>query len=307
MSGAEEGIYCFFKGLLTKDDHCIVVTPCYQSLRTIPASICDVTAVDLISEGWRIDIAAIAAAVRPNTRAIVINFPHNPTGTTITAEEQQALISLARSHDLWIFSDEVYRGLELEEHLRLPCIASIYERGVSLGVVSKSLGLAGLRIGWLACQNASLLHSFAGYKHYLSICNSAPSEVLALIAIRNRQSLLERNRSLIVSNRALIETFLAKHSDLFEWSAPKGGCCGFVRFKSTRLSLSEFADLAVNQFGVLLLPGEYFPTDSLNVHSYFRFGFGRVNFPVSLGELEKAIHVLHPPTLPAPSDIDAGI
>ena len=153
--GAEEGIYTAMRVLLTKQDNVIVVTPCYLSLRSVAAAVCDtVTCVDLKPQnGWQLDLRQLEAAVQPNTRMIVLNYPHNPTGALLSAADQAEVVALCRKHNLYLFFDEVYRGIEATGVKRLPTLASQYEKGLSLGVVSKSLGLAGLRIGWIACRD----------------------------------------------------------------------------------------------------------------------------------------------------------
>ncbi len=120
FAGAEEGIYCMFQALLEPKDHVVVVTPCYQSLESLPSAICSTTRVSLhYQNGWELDVEKVKDAIQPITKMLVVNFPHNPTGALITRETQLALIELARKHDLWIFSDEVYRLLEVNAADRL--------------------------------------------------------------------------------------------------------------------------------------------------------------------------------------------
>lgn len=257
----------------------------------------NVTLVDLDPHNnWALDLALLASQIRSNTAMIVCNFPHNPTGAVLPHAVFHQLVALAQQHDLWIFFDEVYRGLEVRPETQLPSMCTSYAKSVSLGVVSKSLGLAGLRIGWLAMQDTEALASIANTKHYLSICNSAPSEVLALIAIRNKDVILHRNNELVRRNLALIDAFMAKYSAIFDWTPAVGGCTGFVHFKGLpcrpELSLDDFADICVKQYGVLILPGSKFPTSgngAWDVKTYFRFGFGRDNFPEGLEQFEIAI------------------
>jgi aspartate/methionine/tyrosine aminotransferase len=304
FAGAEEAIYATMRCLLKPGDCAIVVTPCYQSLLSIARAVCDngdgsatanesyVTTIRLEEEiGWSLDIdGALASAIIPGkTKMIICNFPHNPTGAHLTQTEFDKLIALAEANDLWLFSDEVYRGMEVAgESSRLACCASVYDKGISLGVLSKAVGLAGLRVGWLACRDVFFLHTLAAnYKHYLSICNSAPSEILALIAFRNYKILLDRNMSILVRNLHVIETgFLQRHSSLFEWKSPKGGCVGYMHYKGTRLTLDELAERLVTDYGLLIIPGCNFPGEYLQ---HCRFGFGRANFLDALAVFEKAI------------------
>ncbi|WP_299899365.1 aminotransferase class I/II-fold pyridoxal phosphate-dependent enzyme [uncultured Ruegeria sp.] len=234
LAGAGEGLYAVSKVLLDGASHAIVSTPNYQSAETIPLSVCDATGVPMhrtqMKGGWRVDLDDIRAAIRPNTRLLSLNFPHNPTGMLMPRDDLQALIDLAREHGIWILSDEVYRGVELDPADRMPQIADIYERGISLNVMSKAYGLPGLRIGWIAAQDRDLLQRVERYKHYLSICNSGPSEVLALIALKARERILARNHALLSRNVVALERLFADFPGLIEWTRPLGGCVAFPRF-----------------------------------------------------------------------------
>lgn len=284
FAGAEEGIYVAMRALLRPDDHCIVITPNYQAAETIPLSICAVTGVGLDEhDNWSLDIDAVSAAVRPNTRLISINFPNNPTGAIPSHATFDALVDLCRSHGLWLFSDEVYRLIERDPAVRLPQVADVYERGISLNVMSKSYGLPGLRIGWLACQDREFLEACERYKHYLSICNSAPSELLAEIALKARAPILERNRGIARHNLGLLDTFFAEFPDLFDWRAPDGSCVAFVRYKGGD-GVERFTDRLVAESGVLLLPSSIYRSELGPVpQDYFRIGFGRTNMAEGLG------------------------
>ncbi|MGB3246474.1 MAG: pyridoxal phosphate-dependent aminotransferase, partial [Sulfitobacter sp.] len=194
FAGASEGIFAANNVILNKDSHAIVVTPNYQSHETLPLAICAATGVPLDpDDNWSLDIDRIADAIQPNTQLVTINFPHNPTGTILPLDRYTALIDLCRHHGIYILHDEIFNGLGPSGAQHLPFIADVYERGLSLGVMSKSYGLPGLRIGWIACQDREILSRMERLKHYLSICNSGPSERLATIALAHRDAILARN------------------------------------------------------------------------------------------------------------------
>ena len=139
-------------------DHAIVITPNYQAAETVPLDICEVTGVPLdIDRNWDLDVDLLRAALRPNTKLISINFPNNPTGKIISRSTFDAIVEICRSRGLWLFSDEVYRLIERDPALRLPQAVDVYERAISLNVMSKAYGLPGLRIGWLACKDRATL------------------------------------------------------------------------------------------------------------------------------------------------------
>jgi aspartate/methionine/tyrosine aminotransferase len=286
FAGAEEGIYAAMRVLLGPSDHVIVVTPNYQAAETLPLSICEVTGVPLDAEnGWALDIDRLRGAIRPNTKLISINFPNNPTGRIIDRAQFDAIVDLCRRGNLWLFSDEVYRLIERDEARRLPQAVDAYERGISLNVMSKAYGLPGLRIGWLACKDRAVLRRFERYKHYLSICNSAPSEVLARIALKSRQQILSKNRAIVDSNLALLDAFFRDYSHLFDWRIPDGGCVGFVGYKGAD-GVEAFTDRLVAESGVLLLPASVYRSDLNEVpKDYFRIGYGHSYLPKALTEL----------------------
>lgn len=283
FAGAEEGLYAAMRVLLGPDDHAVVITPNYQAAETVPLAICAATGVALDpGAGWALDIDAVRAALRPNTRLISINFPNNPTGAIPPRETFDALVALCRAHGLWLFSDEVYRLIERDPALRLPAVADAYERGISLGVMSKAYGLPGLRIGWLACQDRAFLGACERYKHYLSICNAGPSELLAEIALKARDSILARNRTLVADNLARLDAFFADFPALFDWRRPDGGCVAFIRYKGED-GVEMFTRRLVEESGVLLLPSSIYRSALGPVpQDHFRIGFGRANMDAAL-------------------------
>ena len=288
FAGAEEGIYVAMRVLLQPGDHVIVITPNYQAAETVPLDICEVTGVPLdIDRNWDLDVDLLRAALRPNTKLISINFPNNPTGKIISRSTFDAVVEICRSRGLWLFSDEVYRLIERDPALRLPQAVDAYERGISLNVMSKAYGLPGLRIGWLACKDRATLVKFEHYKHYLSICNSAPSEVLARIALKARDTILARNRKVIRDNLAVLGTFFADYEDLFEWREPDGGCVGFIRYKGAD-GVEEFTRRLVEESGVLFLPSSIYRSELGPVpDNCLRVGFGRSHVPAGFAALRR--------------------
>jgi len=276
FAGAEEGIYAAMQVLLAPQDHVVVVTPNYQSAESLPLSICTATGVPLDpDDNWSLDIDRVAAAIRPNTRLVSINFPHNPTGKILERDRFDALVTLCRRHGIYLFSDEVYRPLGPTGATHLPQVADVYERGLSLGVMSKAYGLPGLRIGWIACRDRDLLARLERMKHYLSICNSAPGERLAVIALGARDQILARNCALVDENLVRLDRFFAERPDLFEWRRPDGGCVAYPRYRGPE-GADAFANALVEQAGVLVLPAGIYRSELGDTPAdRFRIGFGR--------------------------------
>jgi aspartate/methionine/tyrosine aminotransferase len=281
VAGAEEGIFLAMHALLSPGDEAVVVTPAYQSLHAVPSSIgALVKLVTLRFERlWELDPGDVERAVTRRTRVIAINFPHNPTGAHIRRDVQQRLVDIAESVGAVLLSDEVYRGLEYDESQHLPAAADLSTTAVSLGVMSKSFALAGLRIGWVATRNTALLDRIARLKDYTTICCSAPSELLALIALRARDRVLQRSRSIVASNLRFATDFLAARTDALEWVAPRAGSVAFPRF--TRRDSGDVSRQLIERESVLLLPGTVFGAEA----SHFRLGLGRRDLPLSLGKL----------------------
>lgn len=282
VSAAEEAIFLFYHALLTPNDHAIVETPCYESALTVPIS----TGAS-VSEwrrkpenAWAHDLDAIESLVRPNTRAIYINSPHNPTGLLMPPDIFRGVLNLAARHNICVFSDEVYRELEHDPSTRLPAACDRYDRALSLGSVSKTYGLPGLRLGWLASRDTAFLRKIISLKHYTTICASAPSEFLTALAMRHRQKFLARNLQIVLRNLRQLSAFFSRHPDLFDWTPPNASTIGFARFKPAG-DVQAFCERLVREAGVLLLPGTVYDEPR-----HIRFGYGRRNLPESLAQFE---------------------
>jgi len=290
FAGASEGIFAANSVILDKDSHAIVVTPNYQSHETLPLAICEATGVPLDPDDhWSLDIDRIAAAVRPNTKLVTINFPHNPTGAILPLDRYHALIEVCRKHGIYILHDEIFNGLGRTGSKHLPFIADVYERGLSLNVMSKSYGLPGLRIGWIACRDPAIVSQMERMKHYLSICNSGPSERLTKIALSNRDRLLARNCAIVDDNLPKWDAFFARYPDLFDWQTPDGSCMAFPRYKGSD-GVENFTRSLVEESGVLLLPGSIYNSDLNETPSNrFRLGYGRNGLDEGLAALDAHI------------------
>jgi len=283
VAAAEEGIFLAYHALVAAGEHVVVESPCYGSAVEIARS--TGAAVDLWQrhheDRWAYDMEALERLVRPNTRLIYLNSPHNPTGSQMTARELERLVEIAAESSIVVLSDEVYRGVEHDPGDRLAGACDLYEHAISLGTVSKAYGLPGLRIGWLACRDAALLARMRDLKLYTSICSSAPSELLVALALRHGERLLARNRELLLANLQLVDGFLARHRDLLEWVRPTAAPIGFPRVTAER-DVTDWCEQIAEQAGVLLLPGSVYGQPR-----HMRIGFGRANLPQAIERLER--------------------
>lgn len=282
VSSAEEGIFLLYHALVVPGDHVIVETPCYESGLEIARS----TGAEVSSwrrrweDGWKHDLDALKKLLRPNTRFLYANTPHNPLGISMPQDVFDEVMSLADDHGIRVFCDEVYRELEHEPSAKRPAACDVSERAVSLGSMSKTYGLPGLRLGWLATRDAEVREKCLALKYYTTICSSAPSEFLTALALRHRHVLIERNLGIVKHNLPLLDAFFARHADRFSWLRPNAGPIGFPRLDING-SVDDFCDEVVREAGVMLLPGSVYDEPR-----HFRIGFGRRNLPEALERFE---------------------
>ena len=272
----EEGIFLSMQALLDPGDHLICTFPGYQSLYEVALSIgCRVDHWQPVEEqGWRFDVEHLEKLLRPDTKLIAVNFPHNPTGYLPPGEDFQALLELVRGRNIHLLSDEMYRYLELDEAGRLPAVCACYDKGISLSGLSKSFGLPGLRIGWLATRDHELRDRMSRLKDYTTICGSAPSEILGLIALRQRHEIISMQKRRIQRNLALLDDFFRERRDMFRWNRPLGGTICFPRMMTVGDTFS-FCEKLVRETRIMLAPSRVFQYGDNHV----RIGFGRENLP----------------------------
>ena len=283
LSAPEEGIFTAMHALLQEGDHVIVVSPVYESLLNLAENITQNVSLwefELKDNQWVLDEEALYAMATPETRLLIVNFPHNPTGYVADYDMFSRILNWAAEHNITVFCDEMYRGLELNGLYPLPSAVQINSETIVLTGLSKTYGLPGLRSGWLIVKNKALREKILNWKMYTTICATKASEVLTLAALKCREILAANNRSLIIENLKHAELFFQRWSNLFEYNPPMAGSVGLISFlgESARPFCEELAEK-----GYLLLPSAYmnFPDN------YIRFGFGRKNFIQNLDALEE--------------------
>jgi aspartate/methionine/tyrosine aminotransferase len=283
VAAPQELVLIAMNCLLEAGDHVVCAFPGYQSLYQVAESIgCRVDFWEPVeAEGWRFRVDDLLEKLKPETKLLVINFPHNPTGALLSANDFRRVMAIARERGIRVFSDEMYRGLEHDAKDRLP--AACEDGQISLSGMSKVYGLAGLRIGWLATTDHALREKFLEYKDYTTICSAAPSEALALMGLRARASIVERHMERIGRNLGLLDEFFARRADLFTWVRPKAGTVGFPGLRKD--GADAFCDRVRREAGVLLLPSSVYGLESEHV----RVGFGRGNMPDALSRLDRLL------------------
>jgi len=290
VAAPEEAIFIAMNSILSPKDHVIVTYPGYQSLFEIARSIgCEISKwePDYDESGFSFNTNKLQNLVQSNTKMIIINFPHNPTGAHLDQEQLKEIIQIAKYQNAFLFADEMYRFLEHDQNNRLKPVCDLYENGISLCGMSKSLSLPGLRIGWLATKNKEVYNKACAFKDYTTICNSAPSEILAIMGLQAKDKIVKRNIELIKTNLDLLDSFFEKYKSIFEWHRPNAGPIAFPKLKLDK-PVALFCKELLDATSVLLLPSELYDYKS----NHFRIGFARKNMPECLAKLKNYIKTL---------------
>ena len=283
----EEGIFLTLNALLEEGDHVVAISPSFQSLWEIArAKGCQISfwGQRHTAGGWHFDIDELAALLRPETKMLIVNFPHNPSGFLPDSADFERIVELARKHNVILFSDEIYRFSEHDPVLRLPSACELYERSVVLGGLSKCFGLPGLRVGWLITRDGDLAHQIQELKSYTTICGSGPSEILALIGLENWRALTQRTVDIVQGNIAVCREFFGQYDGQFWVEYPQAGTITLVELRAD-MAVDDFAEAAVQQQGVMVLPASVMLFEG----NYFRLGLGRRSLPHALEHLDQVI------------------
>jgi aspartate/methionine/tyrosine aminotransferase len=272
----EEGIFLAMQALLRPGDHVICTFPGYQSLYELARSMgCDVSLWKTDEDrGWHFSLRQLENLIRDDTRMVVVNFPHNPTGFLPSHAGYMSLVDIVRQSGAYLFSDEMYRFLELDRESTLPAGCNVYHKAISLSGLSKAFGLPGLRIGWVATRDHSILEQMRLLKDYTTICSSAPSEILGIMAMRGRENIIARQMTRIRKNISILGDFFSKYSDCMCWNPPLGGSICFPRMSLTDDTV-EFCETLIKETGIMMVPSNVFQYGNHHV----RIGFGREDFP----------------------------
>lgn len=270
-TGAIEANFLLFNVLLNPGDHVIAPYPAYQQLYSVPRAIgCEVSLWKVGPEnGFRYDVAELERLMTPKTRLIVVNTPHNPTGAMLTAEELERVYSLAESIGATVISDEAYRWLTVPDGDSFaPPMFNLGRSGISVGTLSKPFGLPGLRIGWIAAP-PEIITACWGMRDYVSLSPGKLNDALAILAIKHRDRIIERNKGIIAANLAATTAWIAEHADILSWKPPRGGLLALLRYELEIPSLA-LANKLAEEYSVMLAPGSAF-----GYEHYLRLGIGQ--------------------------------
>jgi capreomycidine synthase len=267
-NGSNEALQLVVRSILHAGDEVITLGPCYHCHDKIAASFgCKVVRWELpIGTTETIDIAQLAQLITPKTRAVVLNFPHNPSGISIKQQELDEIVALIKSHDLYLIWDAAFQELVYDQPpLRDPI--HDYAKAISVGTFSKAYGLPGLRFGWFIAA-AEVIDAAVRQKDYGNLFVSPLIEVIAAKVIEHLDAFAQPRFKQAKHNRLLTDQWVKQHQDLVSWTLPQGGVCGLLRLP-VGVDDVHFCNTLLARFGVLLVPGSCF-----GCSGFVRLGFG---------------------------------
>jgi hypothetical protein len=269
-NGSAEANFLMVMSLLSPGDEIVVFTPNYLQIHGWARAIgVDVKAVAHQPHAdWAADIDMLRKTVSARTRLITICNPNNPTGATLSSEATQALVDIAREHDIYLHADEVYKGSEFNSQ-EPPSVIDLYEKAIATNGLSKAMALPGLRIGWLAGPAKEIYAAWQS-KDYTSITTSTVSEYIAerVLQPELRQKVLNRSKRILHENLELLTAWVDANSDFVSLIPPRAGGMAFVRYNRD-INSTQLAHTLRTDYGVFILPGDVYGIDG-----HFRIGIG---------------------------------
>ncbi|KAL4926609.1 putative long-chain fatty acid transporter [Aspergillus undulatus] len=283
-AGAIQANFLLLYTLVGPGDHVVCQYPTYQQLYSVPASLgADVSLwKSKETDGWRLDLEELKGLIRPNTKLIILNNPQNPTGTVIPQATLDEIVEIARESSVYIFCDEVYRPLfhgisPMEPEFPSSALSLGYERVIATGSLSKAYSLAGIRVGWIASRDRSVVEACASARDYTTISVSQLDDAVASYALAPHtiHALLKRNIELARTNCAILEKFIESHRWACDWVKPRAGTTAFVRFNKMGKPVNDvaFCEILLERTGVMLVPGSLCFGDGEEFHGYVRIGY----------------------------------
>lgn len=283
-AGAIQANFLVLYSLVGPGDHVICHYPTYQQLYSVPASLGAEVSLwkSKEADNWQLNIEELKTLIRPNTKLIIINNPQNPTGAIVPHDTLKSLVNIARESSITLFSDEVYRPLfhnisPMDPQFPPSLLSFGYEHTIATGSVSKAYSLAGLRVGWIASRNRSLIETCANSRDYTTISVGQIDDAIASFALAPEciHNLLRRNIELARTNLAILEKFIDSHRWACEWIKPKAGTTAFVRFTKMGKPINDVAFCATLQekSGVMFVPGSLCFGGGEDFAGYVRIGY----------------------------------
>lgn len=255
--GASGANHHVFYSLISPGDRVVSIMPTYQQLYSIPESYgADVQILHLSKENnYLPDLEKLRRLVTPKTKMICINNPNNPTGALMSEQMLREIVEIARSADAWILCDEVYRHLSQEDGW-CSSIVDLYEKGISVSSMSKVFSLAGLRLGWIATHDMSVVKSCLSHRDYNLVSCGVFDEMLAAAALKHRDKLLERSRKIVRENLQILDDWVSSEPHV-SYVKPKAGTTALVYY-DLDIPSYEFCEEMYKKTGAFVTPGDCF-------------------------------------------------
>jgi len=238
---------------------------------------------------WIPDLEGLKSAISKKTKAIAICNPNNPTGATFGPTYLKAIGEIAADAHLWVISDEIYQGAELDGKLT-PTMFDYYDKVLVTSSLSKAYGLPGLRLGWVVCSSKRHVTELWSYSDYTTICPTILSDTLATIALQPelRMKILTRTRKIVKEHWDIVRKWLDERSGIFEYVAPKAAAICFPRHNLSVSSL-ELTTRLLKEKSLLIIPGEHF---GMPMHLRIGFGYEEDHLNAGLSRLDEMIKIL---------------
>jgi len=269
-AGAVAALFIISTSLLKPEEHIVVLHPNYVANIETPRAIgCRVDYLRLSFEDrFRLNLEKLEKLIQPDTRLISLTYPHNPTGTMLSKDELDEIITLVESRGCYLLFDETYRDMTFGKPL--PVAASLSRKAISVSSFSKSYGLPGIRIGWLITQDSALMETFLAAKEQIFICNSVVDEAIADRFLDRKGEYLPKIQDQIKKNFEIVNGWMNNNNTL-EWVEPKGGCVCFPKIRSNiNIDIDQFYSLLNESYKTYVGPGHWFEMD----RRHMRIGFG---------------------------------
>lgn len=278
-TGASEANFATVAALVKPGDHVIIHHPNYPSLYEVPRSLgCKVSLLSLDYENkFRLDLDKLRSLITAQTKLISLTYPNNPTGAMISEKNLEEVIELVESRNIFLLFDETYR--ELHYGSPLPWAASLSPKVVSISSMSKSYGLPGIRIGWLATQSKTIIDAVLAIREQVTITNGAMSEEIAMSVLQRKEEFLQRARKHVQKNFQIVKTWMESQEEL-EWIPPEAGVVCLPRITKDATSDAELAyRLLADKYKTFVIPGRCFEMDN----RFFRLGYGGISEELEVG------------------------
>ncbi len=269
-SSSTEAIFLLIESILSPGDSMIAMFPMYPALYQLAEDNgAEIRHWHLRHENrFEPDLDELKELVDDTTKLIVVNNPNNPTGHIMLRDDLQHLVHFSLEHGIQLWVDEVFRGITVDGGPVTPSIRDIDSTTISTGSMSKSFGLSGLRVGWIAAPE-EVLEALIHIRFYTTVTAPVIEQKIATVAHRNRDKVIGRNQTILDTNYTFLKQWMGERNGVFDWVEPKGGPVTFPKFIDS-VNTDDFCLKLAEDYSVLVPSGNY----SFNAEGFIRIGFG---------------------------------